>query len=503
MMTPNAPLPLFSIDLPVAIALINQDDQVLRFNERWQELFEKVTFHVGQKLQASISEYYPYLKTYIQMGLKGEEVTEEAVKITIDGNELFWDISLEPQFTDGSFQSVLLIIKDVTIQEKSYQALEGLVSDRTGKLEAIFDVIATASNAYEEDLGVVLQGCLDQVIDATNASGGAIQLLDSEAESLTLQAHSGLDKEIVAEMKTSSASSGLFGWTASNEEKLLLPDVTNDWRSSEVVRNSDVNVYAGVPMHSEGPVIGVLSIFRERKREFSPGDTAMLASVADQIGIIIANHELRAENARLLLIEERNRLARELHDAVTQSLYSSMLLTEALQKQSEMGNLSSVTQISAQLQTNIHQALKEMRLLIHNLRPSILIAVGLARAIHHRLNAVEGRAGIQFDLKLDGPINLPPHIEETLYFVTQEALNNSLKHAKAKEVVVRLSQNEKRIHMSITDNGVGFESSMVESGGLGLTSMKERIDQINGTLAIESIINQGTVITIEWEEKND
>ena len=400
------------------------------------------------------------------------------------------------------------VVLELTMVQKknetlSTQNLKLRIQDRTNKLQAIFDVIAVATEAHEKDFGAVLQGCLEQVIDSTYASGGAIQLLDSDKEVLILQAHAGLEAEIVAEMGESSAESGLFGWTASHQEKLILPDLMNDWRTSEVIRNSDANVYAGVPMNAEGELVGVLSIFREKKRAFSADDISILASIADQIGVIISNHRLRAENDRLMLLEERNRLARELHDAVTQSLYSSVLLTEALKAQARKGNLNGIEQISEQLQSNAHQALKEMRLLIHNLRPSILTSVGLTRAIRHRLKAVEERAGIEHQLIVLGRIDIPKHVEETLYFIAQEALNNSLKHANASKVAVKIQQKQGVLTISIVDNGCGFDTESLEEGGLGLVSMQERMNQIGGEVFINSAPNKGTAIRIVWGGNHD
>lgn len=495
----NESLSVFGINLPVGIVLIDENETVVRCNRQWQSYLDHDAIPVGAQLRDVLPMGYSTLQPHLQRALAGEEIKLDAIQLTVHERKLFWDITLKPQHNDAQqIEGILLLANDVTGHEVSNQLLERRVQDRTRKLQAAFDVMAVATHADEQDLGALLQACLQKVMVATHSSGGAIQLLDESEQWLRLHAHAGLEPEIVVEMNRSSAETGLFGWTASHQETLILPDLTSDWRSSELIRNSDSNVYAGVPMHASGAVVGVLSIFRERKRAFSPEDIAMLTSVADQIGVIIVNHELQTENDRLLLVEERNRLARELHDAVTQSLYSSMLMTGALQKQAENGNLENVRQISAQLQANAQQALKEMRLLIHNLRPSILASVGLARALHHRLNAVEGRASVAHNLQTSGTISLPPDVEEAFYFIAQEALNNSLKHAQASSVTVSLKQLATEVVLSISDDGCGFNPAEVEEGGLGMTSMRERSEYINGVLQINSTINKGTTITIRW-----
>ena len=492
---------LFDMPLHCGLAWTDTAGALVYVNPYWHTLFEQDSVKLGEQIDlSSLSLPLGFHQMMRQISEK-KSSTQFQVCTTHKQKTSHWWLTVQPVFTDEAITGVLFVMEENKATSISTQKLESRMEDRTNKLQAVFDVIAVATEAHEKDLSTVLQGCLEQVIDSTYASGGAIQLLDRDGEVLLLQAHAGLEVEIVTEMRESSAETGLFGWTASHQEKLVLPDLMSDWRTSEVIRNSDVNAYAGVPMNAEGALVGVLSIFREKKRAFSTDDISVLASIADQIGVIIANHRLRAENNRLMLIEERNRLARELHDAVTQSLYSSMLLTEALKGQAHKGNLNSVVQISEQLQSNAHQALKEMRLLIHNLRPSILSSVGLIRAIRHRLKAVEERAGIKHQLSVTGQINVPSQIEETLYFVTQEALNNSLKHALANQIDVMIEQKNDLISIKIIDDGCGFEVDTLDEGGLGLISMQERIHQINGEIFVTSQPDQGTTVEIAWEER--
>ncbi len=491
---------LFDLSLPLALAWLSPEGHLLRTNAYWQKVFG----HYPEKNSSiCITDISPKFEWDVLIEQILDSRSSKQFAADIFQNDILSNcqLSFEPIFEENHLVSIVLVAESYPSLSISNQKLELRMEDRTNKLQAIFDVIAVATEAHEKDLGTVLQGCLEQVIDSTYASGGAIQLLDSDEEFLELQAHAGLENEIVSEMQESSAESGLFGWTASHQEKLILPDLMSDWRTSEVIRNSDVNVYAGVPMNAEGELVGVLSIFREKKRAFSSDDISILASIADQIGVIIANHRLRAENDRLMLLEERNRLARELHDAVTQSLYSSVLLTEALKTQANKKNLIGVEQISDQLQSNAHQALKEMRLLIHNLRPSILSSVGLTRAIRHRLKAVEERAGIKHQLNIIGQIDLPKYVEETLYFVTQEALNNSLKHANASNILVTLKQSDMLLTINMMDDGTGFDTESLEDGGLGLVSMQERMHQIGGEVVITSTQNKGTNVKIIWGAK--
>jgi PAS domain S-box-containing protein len=196
-------------------------------------------------------------------------------------------------------------------------------------------------------------------------------------------------------------------------------------------------------------------------------------------------------------LEERQRLARELHDSVTQSLYSLTLLAEASRRTAQSGDVSKVVDNIARLGETAQQALKEMRLLVYELRPLALEQAGLADALQNRLDAVEKRAGVQAQLRVELNVELPAEVENTLYRVAQEALNNSLKHAEANKVVVSLRSSRKQVEMEVVDNGRGFEvEAPRDQGGLGLVSIRERVEALGGTWSISSRPGGGTRVLV-------
>ena len=154
--------------------------------------------------------------------------------------------------------------------------------------------------------------------------------------------------------------------------------------------------------------------------------------------------------------QERQRLARELHDSVTQSLYSSTLFAEAGRRLAGTGDLERSAEYFTQLRETSHQALKEMRLLVHQLRPLVLEQMGLVGALRQRLDAVERRAGVEARLQVDGDAQQPDDVEEGLYFIAQEALNNALKHAESDSVTVRIKSRDGFVELEVSDNGNGF-----------------------------------------------
>jgi signal transduction histidine kinase len=209
--------------------------------------------------------------------------------------------------------------------------------------------------------------------------------------------------------------------------------------------------------------------------------------------------EALASNAEeLATIKERNRLARELHDSVTQSLYSLILLAGGWRRLAARGELTSVEDSLAEIEEVAQQALKEMRLLIYELRPPALDSEGFLGALHQRLNAVEKRAGIEARLIADDVVNLPPEIEEALYAITIEALNNALKHAAATSITVQLNANENLTVLEVVDDGKGFDPKAKEQHwGMGLENIRQRAAQIGGSLEIVASPGEGARLRIE------
>jgi signal transduction histidine kinase len=206
---------------------------------------------------------------------------------------------------------------------------------------------------------------------------------------------------------------------------------------------------------------------------------------------------LRASEMEKAISEERNRLARDLHDSVTQSIYSLTLLSEAGQRMVRSGDFSQVEENQSRLGEISQQALQEMRLLVYELRPQILENEGLIGALEQRLAAVERRAGINAHLHGPKEIDLPHSLEQELFHITTEALNNILKHSGASEVNLSMKVEEDMLVLKVADNGHGFDPSLAKSqGGIGITSMHERTEKIGGNITIESVQGEGTVICV-------
>jgi signal transduction histidine kinase len=275
-------------------------------------------------------------------------------------------------------------------------------------------------------------------------------------------------------------------------------------KSGQPVAISDMDItlcgnrsVLAVPLFVSGEFYGCLALYYLQQRLFSQEEIGLAVAFGDQAALAIENDRLRNLVKQAAVLEERGRLARELHDSVTQSLFSLTLLAEGWRRLLRSGKMENVAESLAELGEIAQQALKEMRLLVYELRPPTLEQEGLLGALHQRLNAVERRAGVAAHLVVEDLFELPAPIEEGLYRITQEALNNSLKHAGATSVTVSLGMDNGFVVLEVADNGHGFEldSDAYQEGGMGLLSMRERAERL-GLLAIRSTLAKQMVVRL-------
>jgi signal transduction histidine kinase len=212
--------------------------------------------------------------------------------------------------------------------------------------------------------------------------------------------------------------------------------------------------------------------------------------------LAIENAQLRDDAEEMAVIGERHRLARELHDAVTQTLFSASLIADVLpriwERDPEMG-----TAKLEELRELTRGALAEMRTLLLELRPATLTESSLAELLRQLAAAVIGRSRLQVDVVVEGERPLPPETQVALYRIAQEALNNIVKHAGATQVTINLRFLPDCVEMVVVDNGRGFDATAVSIHSLGLGIMRERAAKINANLQVESVIGEGTTIRVQ------
>ena len=253
-----------------------------------------------------------------------------------------------------------------------------------------------------------------------------------------------------------------------------------------------------VPIVIKEQVYGALALYYEEPRQSSAEEMQWASVLSDQTALAIENARLVKAIQGKAILEERQRIARDLHDSVTQALYGISLYAEAATRLLASGNINMVNEHLSMLQSTALETLQEMRMLIYELRPPVLEQEGLVAALHARLESVEGRSNLATKFIVEGVNQLPATVEQALYRIAQEALNNVLKHAHAYRTTVSLRQIGSVVILEISDDGVGFDAIAVhEKGGLGLRGMEERVSQLGGRLTLQCTQGAGTLVRVE------
>ncbi|MCC6906102.1 MAG: GAF domain-containing sensor histidine kinase, partial [Anaerolineae bacterium] len=257
-----------------------------------------------------------------------------------------------------------------------------------------------------------------------------------------------------------------------------------------------VRSWMSVPLISKGRLIGALTLECDQG-PYVREEMELARAFADQAAAAIDNADLYQKAQELAAVQERQRLARDLHDSVTQDLYGVTMLAEAAARQLADGQVEPATDLLRELGQTALDALREMRLLIFELRPPVLEEVGLVGALQARLDAVEGRSGLETKLIVGAGLRLTSAVEEAFYRIALEALNNTLRHAHAHTIRIVLSQSDGTLSMVVADNGVGFHPDALPHGaGMGLRGMNERAESIGARIDVQRSADDWTLVVV-------
>lgn len=253
-----------------------------------------------------------------------------------------------------------------------------------------------------------------------------------------------------------------------------------------------------LPMRVGDRLIGIFDLHQRIENGFPAQLIAVLSTLADQIAVAVQNARLYSQAQELAVIEERNRLARDLHDRVSQSLYGISLGLHTARELINRGEHDPAT-LGEPLDYAItlsQDAISEMRSLIFEMRPDMLETEGLCASLRRHAQTLQTRHRLPISMSLPAEPNLRFEIKEQLYRIAYEALNNALKHAKASQLSLHLRIEAARLVLEIGDNGAGFDTHGSFPGHLGLRSMSERAERIGAQFMIESDVGQGTTVRV-------
>ena len=415
------------------------------------------------------------------------------------------DTAVPVQFHDeigyltGSFNELTQSLKQSQAKQTelfeelntSYRELEERVSERTRELAAFTDL--TMLTGDQPNVFDVLQPALDRIMQLDLCEALAIHLLSDDQTTLDLVGHRLLTDKNTEDMRHIRLSHDFSAIINRVDDPLLITPNRNTHSLPVGLQLPRYPIYLGCPLLAGEQSHGWLSYYRAADNAFTMGEITLLVALARQIGVIIQNHQLRQQLKKTAASVERQRLGRDLHDSVTQLLYSMTLFTRSAKEALEDDDQQRLERALKRLGETSEQALCEMRFLLFELQPPILAELGLSQALQTRLDMVERRIGLNVNASIDDLL-LEDRMETEFYYVAIEALNNALNHGNGDRVDLSVYQDEEYAYLIVADNGCGFDIDQV-SHGVGLDSMQQRVKGLGGKLKIMSKLKGGTKIT--------
>jgi signal transduction histidine kinase/HAMP domain-containing protein len=381
--------------------------------------------------------------------------------------------------------------------QESYSLLEQRVADRTKELATLNAIAGVASRSL--DLKEILTDALKETIAALMMDCGIAFALDQQTDGFVLIAYSGFSKGfsppllgqamIGVELNRALQAGQPLIWEINETSRLPLRDKFLAEGMQQAIC---------VPLMMKRKLVGAFTLAGYESRLISSEEFSLLEAVGQQIGVAVENARLYTQAEQTAAMAERNRLARDLHDAVSQTLFSASLIADVLPKLWDR-NPDIGKQKLDELRLLTRGALSEMRNLLLELRPDTLGEEELGDLYRQLRNAFAARTGISVEFSEEGRSTIEPEIKEAFYRVFQESLNNIAKHAGASDVQVSLIQQDGQVEVSIQDNGCGFDPETLSPENLGLRIMRERAEGIGAKLAIQSAPGKGTQIRMLWQ----
>lgn len=375
---------------------------------------------------------------------------------------------------------------------ESYATLEQRVADRTRDLAALNAITAVASRSLALD--EVLGAALDKTLDVTGMAVGAAYRLDAAHQTLHLVAQRGLPSTFAELAGCVPRASSVAGQVdAALRPALLRVADYPEGVLKRILTEQGVQLALSIPLVAKQQVLGFINLGSRDVRALEDDELALMASIGQQVGVAVENARLYERAEEAAAAAERSRLARELHDAVSQTLFSASMIAGVLPRLWDRDQAAAREQL-AQLQHLTKGAQAEMRILLLELRPAALVETPLGDLLEQLAQATGSRAMVPVALTVTGTCDPPVDVRIALYRIAQEALNNVVKHADAAQVTLALTCEGDTITLVVHDDGCGFDPDCVPPDRLGQRTMRERADTIGAQFAVTSAAGQGTTV---------
>lgn len=369
----------------------------------------------------------------------------------------------------------------------------------------------------ERPLSEVLHLIVSQAQLLLGAKAVAIHRLDEQKKLLIPEASVGLSPEYVSTIHL-PLGQGALGIAVLKRAPVQVNDTTAVFAGKPLKSSEGENIrldealvtklqqfadrygaVLAVPMVIKSQIYGGLALYYSKPRNFLPEEVELAVSYADQASLAIENARLIQQVKETAVLEERSRLARDLHDAVTQTLFSTTLTAEVLPRIWEKNPQEGQKKLE-ELRELTRGALAEMRTLLVELRPAAMQEAELNDLIRHLGNAFIARARIPLSLTIEGNRPIPLDVKIAFYRVAQEALHNIAKHAEATRAWLSLTHAPTGLYLTIRDDGIGFDLQKLKPDHFGLGIMRERALQVGAQFSVESQPGAGTIINLSWQE---
>jgi len=371
---------------------------------------------------------------------------------------------------------------------------------RNLELEALNTVALSVNESL--NLDVVLHRSLDNVLKILNAEAGEIFLLDEKSNEMVQKLHIGVFADAFAEKTRFKMGEGFVGDVARTGEPLLIRDMSIDRRLLRArVREKGFQSVAGVPLKIDRRVIGVICVFALRPHVFSLEDMRLLRDMGNQIAVAIENARLHEKVETMGALEERERIAREMHDGLAQVLSYTLTKSQAARCFMSSGQQSKAGVELTELENSVQEVYADVREAILGLRITAAPGKDFISVLRKYVLRFSQMSGVKAELETgDAKVNpLSPGAEFQIIRIVQEALTNVRKHAGARNAWVKIRRSNEHVEITVRDNGQGFDDLRAKQGDLtkfGIQTMRERIESIKGTLDISSRPGQGTTVTL-------
>lgn len=462
---------------------------------------------IGQNLTAFIhpDSFYQFTKYILAVQSHGVYVAQQT-HLRRDKTKFFVELSGTVTVDQG--RSVLLsIVRDVSQRVHAEHLLQQRVEARTREQSILLEISQTLASALELQPGLILDQ-MRVIIDYTHA--GLFKLEDSTLVALAVRGPKPLERAMPFQIHLQSQEALMMMFNERRSTRIA--DVQSSDPPARHLRSllkqqaglllKGVRSWMWVSLAIKGRLIGVIGVAHAERNYFTAHDAGLALTVANQAAITMVNAELFENAQTLAALQERQRLARNLHDAVNQSLFSAGLIAEVLPRLWERSPEDG-RQSLEDLRRLTRGAQADMRLLLAELLPSTLTEAELGDLLRLLANALAGRTNIPIKVNVAGEGKLPDEVQVALYRLCQEGLNNIARHAEASQVAIYLNHEPEAVELRIQDDGRGFDPEKTPPGHYGLGMMRERATMMGAKLSITSQPGHGTEIVIRWAETQE